>query len=107
MPDKKARLTIAEFAAAVGTSQMNAINALRRDSTLPKAERAYPFIESVPPETRGGKWRYNIPRVQFEQWQAGRMAPVIDYDALAAALVPKLLAGMAAAFVSQERGVRI
>jgi len=55
MPEQKPRLTIAEFAAAVGMSQMNAINALRRDSTLPKSERAYPIVEAVPPETRGGK----------------------------------------------------
>lgn len=97
------RMTIAEFAQATGQGAISAINALRRDSALPKCERAYPFIETTPPEDAGGKWHYNIPRAKFEQWQAGELSPVIDYDALAKALAPRLMQQLAEALVRDSQ----
>jgi len=94
----KPRLTIAEFAAAVGMSQMSAMNALRADSRLPKSERQYPFATATPPAERGGKWRYDIPRGPFEAWQAGQGAHGLDIKALARELAPLLAPELMACF---------
>ena len=91
-----ARMSLSEFAAEEGMSTLNVTNALRADSRLPKHERRYPFITAEPPVDCGGKWRYIIPRAQYEQYKAGQQVFALDYDALAEALAPRLLAHFAA-----------
>ena len=94
-----ARMSLNEFAKAEGMSPTNAANALRADSRLPKHERRYPFITAIPPADSGGKWRYLILRAQYEQWQAGQQTPVVDYEALADAILLRIMARLGAAYM--------
>jgi len=84
-------MSIAEFSAAVGMGPMNAANAMRRDSGLPKHERQFPFATATPPETVGGKWKYIIPRTQFEAWREGGQTQAADNEAILDQLAGVLL----------------